>query len=396
MRIFGNELKKLLDWKLLLLLAVFTGLFYYMFLNFDLVNYYPNGHAAAESLELGKRILAKYGPTIDRTEQKEFESVDYPAIKQAADRELAGIKEFREAKITTVEEYDTLGDKTDDASRELFNKLSNALNKTIPLKPIRPDASYMYQEARDTVSSFHDAESASKARIAYAPAGAARERIEQLEKRAATEGTPVLPKWPIMTSWAEMTMSLSVLLLFTVAIFVSPYLVHERRSGVRSLAYTCRKGRPLFATQFEAALVIAALAEAVQLTVFLTLFHTGPHRDDLLFLGCDISYGNGLWRDMTFGQYIALSCVILFLLAFGFAMVSFAVSKWCKNYIAVLAAQIPLLFLAAKLCGGILGTLFSVNRPPYFTPVVCAACVLLPLGGCLFLNHREKTADILS
>lgn len=397
MRIFRNELKKLLNWKLLLLLAVFTGLFYYMFLNFNLIDCYPNGHPATESLEIGKRMLGKYGPIIDAEEQKEFETVDYPAIKQEANRELAGIKEFREARITTVDELDALDEKTDGASKELADKLHDALNKLAPPDYLHPDPHYMYQHARDfTIPSFHDIEASAQYRISNTPAGAARERIEELEKHAASEGIPAFPDWPVMIIWIEMAQDLSVILLFTVAILISPYLVHERRSGVRGLAYACRKGRPLFATQFGASLVIAALAEAVQFAVFIPLFLIGPHRVDLLFLGCDVSYERGLWWDMTFGQYMVWTSVIMFVLAFGFAMLSFAVSKLCKNYIAVLAAQIPLLFLAGKLSGRIIGTLFSVNRPPYFDPLVCAACVLLPLAVCLFLNHREKTADILS
>ena len=394
MRIFRNELQKLLNWKLLLLLTVFTGLFYYMFLNFNLINFYPNGHPTAESLEIGKRMLEKYGLTIDAQEREEFETVDYPAIKQEANRKLAGIKEFREAKITTVDELDALSEKTDDASKELTHKLLDTL--FVPAS-YPPDPHYMYQHARDfTIPSFHDMEASAEYRISNTPAGAARERIEALEKRAASEGLPVLPDWPVLEIWLEMAQDLSVILLFTVAVLISPYLVHERRSGVRRLAYTCRKGRSLFATQFGASLVIAALAEAVQFAVFILLFLTGPHRADLLFLDCDVSYGRGLWWDMTFGQYMIWTSVILFVLAFGFAMLSFAVSKLCKNYIAVLAAQIPLLFLAGKLSGRIIGTLFSVNRPLYFDLLVCATCVLLPLTVCLFLNLREKTADVLS
>ncbi len=401
MRIFWNELKKLLNWRLLLILAVFTGLFYYMFLSPDLVSGYPNGHPSAESLEVAKQMLKKYGPRIDAAEQKEFETVDYPAIKKAASRELAGIKEFRDAGITTVDAYEALDKKQkggDEASSKKWCELFDALNDTIPFRfPPRPDAYYMYQAARDEIGVNFGKEDA-ETRAASVPSGAARERIGELEKQAGSEGVPVITNimnGPLPT-WDSMAQSLCVLLLFTVAILISPLLVRERRSGVRGIAYASRKGRPLFSVQLGASLAVAALAEAVQFAAFFILFCNGPHRDDLLFRNCDVSYELGTWRDMTFGQYIALDCAALFLLAFGYAMVSFAVSRFCKNYVTVIAVQVPVLFLAVKLNGRVLGVLFNVYRSRYLEPLVCVLCALVPLILCLFLLQREKRADILT
>lgn len=398
MRIFWNELKKLLNWKLLLILLLFSGLFYWMFLNFDF-KYYPNGHPSTECLVLRKMMVAKYGLTIDKAEQKEFETVDYQAIKKAANRELAGMKAFRDAKITTVEQYEALSDKQDDASKALYNKLFVAMDDVIPdCIPPRLDAYYMYQEARDTVTSFHDAKDQARLQIAETPAGAQRQRITELENRAGAEGIPVISNMlngPLPT-WINMMGYFSVLLLFTVAILISPFLVRERRSNVRDLAYTSRKGRRLFSTQFGASLTAAVLATVVQFAVFFALFLTGTHRGDLLFLNCDVSYDQSTWWDMTFLQYIVWSCVIVFLLAFGYAMVSFAVSKLCRNYVAVLAVQVPLIFLASKLSGLIINNLFKVYHPQFSTPLICSLFVLVPLALCLFLNHREKVTDILA
>lgn len=398
MRIFWNELKKLLNWKLLLILLLFSGLFYWMFLNFDF-KYYPNGHPSTECLVLRKMMVAKYGLTIDKAEQKEFETVDYQAIKKAANRELAGMKAFRDARITTVDELAALDDKTDDTSRELMNKLLEASNDVVPhCIPPRPDAFYMYEEARDTVKSFHSMDSGAQFRISGVPTRAAKQRVAELEKRAASEGIPVI-SWMLngpLPTWINIMGYFSVLLLFTVAILISPFLVRERRSNVRDLTYTSRKGRRLFSTQFGASLTAAVLAEAVQFAVLFALFLTGTHRGDLLFLKCDVSYDQGTWWDMTFLQYIVWNCVIVFLLAFGYAMVSFAVSKLCRNYVAVLAVQVPLIFLASKLSGLIINNLFKVYHPQFFTPLICSLCVLVPLALCLFLNHREKTTDILT
>lgn len=389
MRIFWNELKKLLNWRLLLILAVFTGLYYFMFLNFYLIDYPTTGHPRAESVELGRRMAVKYGPSLDTAEQKTFESVDYPALKAAANRELAEMREFRDAKITTVDAFDALREETDDASQKLSNRLSDVWNKRISN---RPDAVFLYQAARDEVISEIDTlrKTTPQERVSSELSGTQRERIFTVETRRSEQGIPILP-WPTQGIWGYLQNYFLTLLLVTAAVLVSPYLVGERRSGVHGIAYASRKGRPLLRAQFGAALVAAALAETAQFAVFFAAFFLGPHRVDRLFFGADVS--NGCWFDVTFGQYIAGSCAILFLLAFAFAMVSFAVSKICKNYIAVLAAQIPLTFLAAKLGGSVLSNPLTVYRSPYFMPLACVLCAAVPLAVCLFLIWRERRTD---
>lgn len=77
------------------------------------------------------------------------------------------------------------------------------------------------------------------------------------------------------------------------------FAVRERRSGMRSLACTCKKGRSLFLTQLGAAETTALLVILAQLGAFWALYALGPHRVDLPFFSCGLDdYG---WWNITFG-----------------------------------------------------------------------------------------------
>ena len=70
MRIFSLEVKKLLNWKVLLMIAVFSALLYSRCIN----NYcfqYGSSYGTAMAA-LGKEILQKYGPDMDADEQQDF------------------------------------------------------------------------------------------------------------------------------------------------------------------------------------------------------------------------------------------------------------------------------------------------------------------------------------
>ncbi|MCH4239579.1 MAG: hypothetical protein LKF71_04855, partial [Oscillospiraceae bacterium] len=92
MRIFGYELKKILNWKILLVLVLFTALFYFMFLNSDLMKYYPNGHPAAEDYEIGKMLVTKYGTTLDKAELQDFIRTGCQKTRQEMDSRIAKSK----------------------------------------------------------------------------------------------------------------------------------------------------------------------------------------------------------------------------------------------------------------------------------------------------------------
>lgn len=211
-------------------------------------------------------------------------------------------------------------------------------------------------------------------------------------------GASTLPDFPVLNTWSDgIQKDLPILFMLDLMILISPVLIRERRSGVRDIAYTCQKGRPLLRTQFVAAIAAASLTELVLLGGFLLIYCFGAHHDDLLFLNCRISsiHGTIFGCNLKFWQFILVNCVLMFLCAFSFALLSFALSRIVKNYITILAVQIPVAFLGSRFLQWIFSNALNkfIAQPQWIT--LCVVILLLPLLFCVLLIHREQRMDLL-
>ena len=121
MRILIQECKKMLSVRLLLLLALFTVLFYNMF--FEL-NLYPAGGQCTDSpydMPYAAKLIRKYGSTLPVTEkgkiEKEVEDLKKQSTKLIREDSAlikAGISDFD----TMMKERDRLTDYTDEQMSE--------------------------------------------------------------------------------------------------------------------------------------------------------------------------------------------------------------------------------------------------------------------------------------
>ena len=121
MRILMQECKKMLSVRLLLLLALFTVLFYNMF--FEL-NLYPAGGQCTDSpydMPYAATLIKKYGPTLPVTEkgkiEKEVRNMKKQVTEMIQDNEAlkkAGISDFD----TMIKERARLADHTDESVKK--------------------------------------------------------------------------------------------------------------------------------------------------------------------------------------------------------------------------------------------------------------------------------------
>lgn len=224
------------------------------------------------------------------------------------------------------------------------------------------------------------------------------EMIVSSYQRMAREKVSVLPS-DIQGTWAELFRWFTVLLLISAALLITPAMVKERRSGICGLAYTCRAGRGVFRTQFA-----ALLAFLVQGGVFVfCCFAVGPHAADFAFLACDVSCADSLpfWYNLTFGKLLLAYWLMSLLLAAAYAFLSFVISSLCRNHIAAIAAQVPLLMLAVYCLSRFLFLNISSENPSQIQGIfsrvwLCAAFAATALAACMFLVRRRQTCEIFA
>ncbi|HCW79706.1 MAG TPA: hypothetical protein DG942_01205 [Ruminococcaceae bacterium] len=401
MRIFCQELKKIFSWKVILAVLAVTFFLYSARMK-GLVWDTPSSYTKNPEIVLGTEMVHKYGPTVNKAQQLELAEKCREEAAMPLNKRISELQEFRSAKIHNIDEMDALLSKNDDAGMKKYNELSHILEDSLRSSPEGGHLVYLlfyYDTAKLNVDYLQHYDENVKYKIQSAPTEKAKKRVSEVMARPKKS---LLPNAPLKNESDGFTECLAVMLLATVMLFIGPYLVRENRSGVRSIAYTCRSGRAVFGTQIAAAAAAAVVAMLVQIAAFLALYFTGPHRVDLPFFGCDISglyndiNSDTYWWNMTFGQLFVWRGLIMFLIAFGFGLIMFAASRFCKNYIAMLAIMAPVGFGGAKLMVWLFDRLFSILRTQHIEITVCALVVLVPLAACLILLHREKTKEILS
>ncbi|MGL6107847.1 hypothetical protein [Romboutsia sp.] len=119
-----------------------------------------------------------------------------------------------------------------------------------------------------------------------------------------------------------------------------------------------------------------------------------------MFWNCSVNSvfnGNISWFDLTFGQYIILSVIFTYILSIAFSTMAMFVSSKVYTYIALIGAQIPILFLINK---GISRPieyflLFTGTYVPKYTlPIVLIVLILTAVIFMITANKKECIRDI--
>ncbi|MCH4239205.1 MAG: ABC transporter permease [Oscillospiraceae bacterium] len=405
MRIFGYELKKILNWKILLVLVLFTILYV---VSTPLGNLTYSNDMYGE-ISVCRILLQKYGTEMDTGEQKDFEHTILPELKKEANQRLATIPTLQKTGVQDVDALDSLLQKDTDRYTEISNLIESHESKDSPF--------YAYENAEVMVNPLRDKQNTAAQMQKLSDFSGSDTASAKIRECIRNPNFSTLPM-NIFSQWQLFISELSNLLLLSVIVVITPFLVRERRSNVRKLAYTCRKGRSLFGTQFAAAVTAVLLVILIQsLILGCTYWHDFVGIVEP-FLQCRLNMiGCGLyfWRLLPFGQFMLLEWLAVILFSLGIGILSFLISRACKNYVTAIAVQLPVVWLGLLLSETMTGDCLQVQKIHfneilhfsmdwvtqcashlrYFEPVLCATLVLLPLAVCLVLIHREKAREML-
>lgn len=103
MQIIINEMKKILNWKILLVLAFVNVSLYYFLIEFD-IQYFPNGRPALDSYRIGVEMIENYGAEMNETELADFKE-KYRQEVQKADQFLQSRQDAQDVGVTSYEEF---------------------------------------------------------------------------------------------------------------------------------------------------------------------------------------------------------------------------------------------------------------------------------------------------
>lgn len=382
MRIIANEIKKIFNLTNILVVIVASFLIWNLFIYFE-IEHFPNG-SAVHGYDNAVLMLNKYGTSMNEDEFKDYKKIREEKYKEATNYLLNS----KEAISLGISNYD-----------EFRDAIENGSSTEEREKRVWDLHSKIYFE--DNVRTFWDLQAMDYEIDRYEDkenwVGLGREYItkkHQLERQnevinSEQSNSPL--NSIILNNYNDLILGVSVLILISVAIMISPIFSSDNRNKVNYLQYSSKIGRKLFKKKIISGLISTVLIITVQLGIFFIIYKSN---DTLMFWDCSINsvFSNVLsWFDLTFGQYIILSVVITYIAALVYCAVVMFVSSKAINHIALIGIQIPVLFSLAPVLSELtqvvsLGT--SVYVPKHTLPM--GLLISLIVGGILIATAYKK------
>ncbi|QTC40696.1 hypothetical protein I7V34_16265 [Bacillus sp. V3] len=372
MNIVWMEMKKIFNWKILLVLAFVNLVLYYLLISFD-IKVFPNGRPALNSYRIGVEMVEDYGAHMDDTEKAEFKE-RYEQEIDKADELIRGREDFKKAGINSYAE---------------FKGHQGKLHEKILFEE-GVDLFWELQE-RERLLDFHDNQDISMNNRISSSVTSEKKKLNELKETGQFD---LYPEVSLM-NLEKIISSIAIVVLISVLLVVSPLFLRDRSKRMSDLQYTTKTGRRLFLKKFAAGMLSSFIVMTVLLAVYLSLYSLN---DPGAFFNVPInSFIGGLyWHNLTFFQYIVLSVGAIYVLGFILAVVSMAISNLAPNFITLIGGHIPLV-LALLIFGlpYLLTGIVIIPLPIWLVPVLYGVLIILAVLIGRWLWMRERKLDVV-
>jgi hypothetical protein len=381
MRVVISEIKKIFNLKMVLLLIIINIVMYFLFIEFN-VKYFPNGRPAGDIYRIMVQMQKDYGTQMNSEEFENFKSIYNKKVKEA-DEYIKEHKEFGEIGIENYNEFRKAGDtKMNDKSREKFQKLSNGIffDKGVDLFwELQARALIIQQYQRGAFSIYEFPTTKQIARI--------KEIINNKSDISVFNGV-------ILDNYNDLIFCVSMTILLSIIFMISPIFLKDNKRNITPLQYTTKRGRKLFKSKVVAGIIGALIISTIQLICTFILY---SHNNVGMFFSSNINSSTSSlsWYDLTFIQYIVITVVAVYLLAFVVTIMTMLISGLVHNYIALVGIQLPIVFLLFKVVlSNAVTRVIDIQFPKYSIPLWYVSMIVL-ITTLIFIRwRREKVTDI--
>jgi hypothetical protein len=374
-RIILYELKKIFQLKMVCLLFLISFIFYQLSINFYF-EYFPNGRLALDSYHISMEMIEQYGYQMNQEEFEHFKKV-YEKEKAAADAYLQARKEYVEAGLDTYEKF-----RAADIEKKEIEKLRRQI--------MHEDEVDLFWElqARESLIEYYENKIFS---IGDHPL-----TKEQKERIKDTIASGNIMSYEVFENYNNLIHYVAILIVISIMFMISPIFLQDRRNHVVFLQYSNKTGRKIFNLKLLAAFIATGFITTVQLGLFFILYRGNKVG---IFLNSNINSvftHEVFWFELTFLQYILLTIVSIYILAFTLTIIVAVLSNRVPNYISMIGFQVPLaILLFVVVIDYLVVRITNIRLPIYFLP--SAYVLLILIGSFLYFwsVKREKKVDLL-
>lgn len=454
MKIFIHEIKKILRPVPLFILAVFTVLFGYMFIESN-INYLTTYHETSDQVSLAADLIELCGTTWEANEVDNAVTALTARYISEFEGEIRANPLFIAADVTDYASYQALQTKfaymhlfpSEEDKKEMtaqhFRDIEEEKQRLISGETIYGDADEPFDPEMDYTLTTEERElrwisitPAIKLRLINGfvgeyeritlyddeyPDGKFLPEVFVLTESAAVQ-TKIMEIYEsgaiknILPGWAmyrvnEIYFLLALMILAAVAILLAPVITKDHMNGITALQYSSKTGRKTLGVQLAAMLFTAfVVAGIISATVFGILIGRVWHS----FLGSGLNsfsdiYGFNLFPG-NFGQYFLIVAGLILAMSLAAAMFIFLLSKLCKNYISLILGLVPmtgaLIFISYILFKapfaltnsyssmGIDAPLFFFTNIPYSEVYAIGLLAAIGIAGSMLLLKKQKRVEI--
>jgi len=391
MRIVINEMKKILNIKILLVVALLCTLFYWFFMSYY-IDCFPNGHSAIEEVEYSTELVKRYGLALEENEYTGFIKETRQKLISEMEMYIKSNPVFADAGIYSYEDYEKVYEK---------EELTEAENKAVwTLLGEECDYARFRMQAINLIESWYkDFPKLLESHISEAKN---QKEIDRLTSILTTKEYINIMDWHVYENTVNYVYYLAIMTIMAVLVLVSPLIVTDRAGNIHLLQFTSKYGRKIFKKQLLAVILSAFIFTTVLIIIFGAVYGK---------IGTWIFWNSGLtsffnfsvfWFDITYGQYIVIYIAFLYLLCLGTAAIAFILSRFSKNFITLILKLIPVFAVLTIICKCVFKYTFSPSNLLYratgligIEPIVCSLIFIAGMAAACYLVRRERKVDVI-
>jgi hypothetical protein len=389
-KIIGYELKKIWQPATLLIVAVLSFLYYFLFISFD-IEIFPNGHPATEDVAFSKELLQRYGSAPGEEQVHAFIQERREQYQAEAEKWIAGDPAFAGVGIHNYADYLAAKERPD-LEEAVFDVIWTLYGDKVDFVGFKLQSIDYLETRHDNYLTSTWPSLKQEAATDYE-----HQRLEQIKETG--EYRQVLSSW-VYDNTLKVMVYFSMLVVLATLALLAPLIVRDHSRQMRLLQYSSRLGRRLIRQQLAAVILSSIILTTFLLAVMGLIYSSN---DTWMFWNSGLSsYLNSYFHllPLTYGQYILVYIAILYAISIGSAMTAFVLSRFSQNIITLVIKLIPAFAALGLLCYSVISLLFaSGNRWYRWTRMVGIepVVVLVFLGlGCLlavWITRREHKID---
>lgn len=374
MRIIINEIKKIFNIKMILLMIAGVLILYKLYASFE-IEYFPNGRPDGDTYRITIEMLNKYGTSMDEDEFKDLK-IWREEKEIEADKYLSAREEFTSLNIDTYKKFQ---EKDHEEIHELSNKIFVKEGVDVFWELQVMDSLIGLYEHKDIVIGKSQKKALEN------------RKLEIIEKES---NKSILTK-SVFDNYNNFIGGFALIILFSIIFMLCPIFIKDRVNKVEYLQYTSSVGRGLFKKK-----IIAGVISSLLLTIFFIAiaFKLYAGNNTSMFYNCNINGfdNNTFWYDLTFYQYIVITVVLTYILSVITALITMYLSSMATSYIKVIAMIVPiggsLVYLGYNsiITKGMFVYVSQFKAPIIYAVLIISTCILI-----VKKLRRTKRVDIL-